>query len=130
MTLKAFLFLLVVTIVAVVGAAMIAEALVAPGFERGILIAVISGLVVFPAARWAEYRGWIKGDWSPGGVRREEQEARRRREALAQQQSEAAPPDISSDAPDAAASEGARHPTSAGGDPSRVAGPTSPGDSR
>ena len=129
MTLKAFIFLLVVTIVAVVGAALIAEALVAPGFERGILIAVISGLVVFPAARWAEYRGWIKGDWSPGGVRREEQEARRKREALAQQQAETAAPD-SSDAPDAAASEGIRHPNPTGADPSRVAGPTSPGDPR
>ena len=129
MTLKAFIFLLVVTIVAVVGAAMIAEALVAPGFERGILIAVISGLVVFPAARWAEYRGWIKGDWSPGGVRREEQEARRKREALARQQSDAvAQP--GTDAPDATPSGGARDPHSAGEGSSRVAGPTSPGDLR
>jgi len=128
-TLKAFIFLLVVTIVAVVGAAMIAEALVAPGFERGILIAVISGLVVFPAARWAEYRGWIKGDWSPGGVRREEQEARREREALAQQQSETVAR-TGSDAPDAVPSGGARAPHSADEDSSRVAGPTSPGDLR
>jgi hypothetical protein len=128
-TLKAFIFLLVVTIVAVVGAAMIAEALVAPGLERGILIAVISGLVVFPAARWAEYRGWIKGDWSPGGPLREQQEARLKREALSQQQAEAAAQD-GSDAPDAAAPGGASHPNSAGGDPSRVAGPPSPGDLR
>ena len=129
MTLKAFLFLLVVTIVAVVGAAMIAEALVAPGFERGILIAVISGLVVFPAARWAEYRGWIKGDWSPGGVHREEQEARRRRESLAQQQPESGAA-RGADAPETAASGDARHPTSAGEESSRAAGPTSPGDPR
>jgi hypothetical protein len=128
-TLKAFIFLLVVTIVAVVGAALIAEALVAPGFERGILIAVISGLVVFPAARWAEHRGWIKGDWSPGGVRREEQQARREREALAQQQSETAP-QASSDAPDPAASGDARAPHLAGDDSSRAAGTTSPGDPR
>ncbi len=76
MTLKAFLFLFVVTLVAVVGAALIAEMLVGPGFERGIIIAVLAGLVVFPAARWAEYRGWIKGAWSPGGELRKQHEAR------------------------------------------------------
>ena len=129
MTLKAFLFLLVVTMVAVVGAAMIAEALVEPGFERGILIAVLAGLVVFPAARWAEYRGWIKGDWSPGGVRREEQEARRRREALAQQQASATSND-GGDAPAPQAADAAPEPHSAGGESSRVAGPSFPGDPR
>ena len=81
MTLKAFLFLFVVTIVAVVASATIAEKFVDPGFERGIVIAVLSSLVVFPAARWAEYRGWIKGDWSPGGPLRKAQEERRAREA-------------------------------------------------
>jgi hypothetical protein len=82
-TLKAFLFLLVVTIVAVTGGALIAEMLLPPGFERGIVIAVLSGLVVFPAARWAEYRGWIQGAWSPGG------EARRQRDAQAALRAEA-----------------------------------------
>ncbi|NLD55802.1 MAG: hypothetical protein GX652_14205 [Burkholderiaceae bacterium] len=81
MTLKAFLFLFVVTIVAVVASATIAEKFVDPGFERGIVIAVLSSLVVFPAARWAEYRGWIKGDWSPGGQLRKAQDERRAREA-------------------------------------------------
>jgi len=76
-TLKAFLFLLVVTIVAVTGAALIAEALLPPGFERGIVIAVLSGLVVFPAARWAEYRGWIQGAWSPGGESRRQRDERK-----------------------------------------------------
>jgi len=80
-TLKAFLFLFAVTMVAVVGAALIAEMLVGPGFERGIIIAVLSGLVVFPAARWAEYRGWIKGAWSPGGERRTQHETQRAQEA-------------------------------------------------
>ena len=84
MTLKAFLFLLVVTIVAVTGGALIAEMLLPPGFERGILIAVLSGLVVFPAARWAEYRGWIKGSWSPGGDLRKERDARKEQERAAQ----------------------------------------------
>ena len=129
MSLKAFLFLLVVTIVAVVGAAMIAEALVAPGFERGILIAVIAGLVVFPAARWAEYRGWIKGDWSPGGALRKEQEARREREDRAGQQPAGGGEGDGSALPDRAADE-ARNPSSAGAEPSRTAGPTFPGDSR
>jgi hypothetical protein len=82
-TLKAFLFLLFVTIVAVTGGALIAEMLLPPGFERGIVIAVLSGLVVFPAARWAEYRGWIQGAWSPGG------EARRQRDAQAALRAEA-----------------------------------------
>jgi hypothetical protein len=90
-TLKAFLFLLVVTIVAVTGAALIAEALLPPGFERGILIAVLSGLVVFPAARWAEYRGWIKGSWSPGGDQRRERDARRAQEAAGSQPAEGPP---------------------------------------
>ena len=129
MSLKAFLFLLVVTIVAVVGAAMIAEALVAPGFERGILIAVLAGLVVFPAARWAEYRGWIKGDWSPNGALRKEQEARREREARAGQQAASGAEADGSARPHEAA-EHAPNPSSAGEEPSRPPGPTSPGDFR
>lgn len=80
MTLKAFLFLFVVTIVAVVASIFIAERLVGAGLERGVIIAVLSGLVVFPAARWAEYRGWIKGDWSPGSDLRNAQDARKARE--------------------------------------------------
>ena len=48
MTLKAFLFLFAVTVVVVVSSAFIAERLLAPGFERGIVIAVLSSLVVFP----------------------------------------------------------------------------------
>ena len=81
MTLKAFLFLFVVTMVAVVASAFIAERLVEPGLERGAVIAILAGLVVFPAARWAEYRGWIKGDWSPGSDVRKAQDARKARQA-------------------------------------------------
>jgi hypothetical protein len=126
-TLKAFLFLLVVTIVAVVGAALIAEAIVGPGFERGVLIAVLAGLVVFPAARWAEYRGWIKGDWSPGGTLRKAQDERREREAADKQQpagnsNDGKLPNLASGTP--------QDPSSAGGDRIPAAGPTSPGDSR
>ena len=101
MTLKAFIFLLVVTIVAVTGSALIAEMLLAPGFERGIVIAVLSGLVVFPAARWAEYRGWIEGAWSPGGEARRQRDARRSADAAeavpldAKQREKEAPADSS-----------------------------------
>jgi hypothetical protein len=122
-TLKAFLFLLVVTIVAVVGAALIAEAIVGPGFERGILIAVLASLVVFPAARWAEYRGWIKGDWSPGSPLRKAQDARREREAAEGQHDAGA---AGSALPDPASG---TEPTSAGDD-RPAAGTTSPGDPR
>jgi hypothetical protein len=82
-TLKAFLFLFVVTLAAVVAGAFIAERLVAPGLMRGALIAILAGLVVFPAARWAEYRGWIKGDWSPGGELRKAQDARKTEQTAA-----------------------------------------------
>ena len=113
MTLKAFLFLFVVTIVAVVASATIAEKFVSPGFERGIVIAILSSLVVFPAARWAEYRGWIKGDWSPGGPLRKAQEERRAREAReAREAADAQAADTQ--AADAAADEPVRNPTSPG----------------
>ena len=113
MTLKAFLFLFVVTIVAVVASATIAEKFVSPGFERGIVIAILSSLVVFPAARWAEYRGWIKGDWSPGGPLRKAQEERRAREAReAREAADAQAADTQ--AADAAADGSARNPPSPG----------------
>jgi hypothetical protein len=130
-TLKAFLFLFVVTIAAVVASATIAERLVDPGFERGIVIAVLSALVVFPAARWAEYRGWIKGAWSPGGELREAQDARREREALEAAESrhaEAPAPDRGGDGPRQPSS----GPPEAGtqGDTARAGHPSSPGDPR
>jgi hypothetical protein len=109
-TLKAFLFLFVVTIVAVGASATIAEKFVSPGFERGIVIAILSSLVVFPAARWAEYRGWIKGDWSPGGPLRKAQEERRAREAREAADAQAA----DTQAADPAADGSARNPTSPG----------------
>ncbi len=62
----AFLVLMLVTVVTVVAAAELAERWFAPGFERGIVIAVIAGLVVFPLSRWFEHKGWVKGAWRPG----------------------------------------------------------------
>ncbi|MET0506850.1 MAG: hypothetical protein ABWZ78_01550 [Burkholderiaceae bacterium] len=68
MKVKAFLILMVVTVVTVVLAAKLAERWFAPGFERGIVIGVIAALVVFPLTRWFERLGWVKGAWSPGGA--------------------------------------------------------------
>jgi hypothetical protein len=102
-TLKAFLFLFVVTIVAVVASATIAERFVDPGFERGIVIAVLSSLVVFPAARWAEYRGWIKG-------------SRRKADAGDAGADPAGPPAGNADRPS--------------GNPPSAGNPSSPGDPR
>ncbi len=134
MTLKAFLFLLVVTIVAVVGSALIAEALLAPGFERGVLIAVLAGLVVFPAARWAEYRGWIKGDWSPGGSLRRQQDERKAREIAEQddvpQAQPAGPAQPAGQPPAGVSPDAPQDPLSAGPDRPAAARPTSPGDTR
>ncbi len=62
MTLKGFLFLLALTIVTVMTAGVLAEQHAAPGFERTMVVAVITAFVVFPAARWAERRGWINGN--------------------------------------------------------------------
>ena len=61
MTLKGFLFLMAVTLATVMAAGLLAERYVAPGFERTALVAVIAACVVFPASRWAEGRGWIRG---------------------------------------------------------------------
>jgi hypothetical protein len=126
-TLKAFLFLFVVTIVAVVASATIAERFVDPGFERGIVIAVLSSLVVFPAARWAEYRGWIKGAWSPGGELRKAQEARREREAReAAEAGKADAGDAGADPAGPPAGDADRP----SGNPPSAGNPSSPGDPR
>lgn len=138
MTLKAFLFLFVVTLVAVVVSALIAEQLVGPGFERGVIIAVLSGLVVFPAARWAEHRGWIKGEWSPGGELRKQQDARKEREARKKQEAseeqEARDTQEAHPEQEARPDQGARKPEqiAAAKDPAdpRSGDHTSPGDSR
>ena len=59
----AFVVLMFITVGAVAGAAWIGERWFAPGLERGIVMAVIAGFVVFPIARWFESRGWISGSW-------------------------------------------------------------------
>lgn len=71
MTSRGFVFLLVVTVAAVVVAGLIAERYTQPGFERTVWVAILTGLVVFPASRWAEKRGWIKGNLQLGKLKDE-----------------------------------------------------------
>ncbi len=61
MTVKGFIFLMLVTIGTVMIAGTVAEFFTKEGFERTIVVAVATALVVFPSARWAERKGWIKG---------------------------------------------------------------------
>jgi hypothetical protein len=68
MTAKGFMFLMVVTVLAVMLGGWISEKYTTPGLERTIWLAVIAGAIVFPAARWAESRGWIKGKVEVGNL--------------------------------------------------------------
>ena len=61
MTRNAFIALLLLTIAAVAIGAQIAERYAAPGIGRTIIVAAFTALVVFPAAKFAERRGWIRG---------------------------------------------------------------------
>jgi hypothetical protein len=71
MTLKGFLFLLAVTVVTVMAAGFIAEHYTAAGIERTLAVGAISALVIFPAGRWAERRGWISGRLQLGDIGKE-----------------------------------------------------------
>jgi hypothetical protein len=71
MTTKGFIFLLIVSIVTVMIAGTLAERWAAPGLERTAWVAVLSALVIFPAAKWAETRGWIKGKLQLGKMKSE-----------------------------------------------------------
>lgn len=66
MTSRTFIFLLIVTVVAVTIGEKIASTYVPRGIERTIAVAVITALIVFPVARLAEKRGWIKGAFNFG----------------------------------------------------------------
>ncbi len=59
----AFVVLMFITVGAVSGAAWVGERWFDPGLERGIVMAVLAGFVVFPIARWFEHKGWISGSW-------------------------------------------------------------------
>lgn len=61
MTRNAFVLLLVLTVGAIAVGARIAEHYAAPGLGRTLIVAAFTALVVFPAAKFAERRGWIRG---------------------------------------------------------------------
>ncbi len=61
MTVRGFVFLLIVTVAAVGIGALVAEGFTNRGLERTLAVAVITAAIVFPAAYWAEKRGWISG---------------------------------------------------------------------
>ncbi len=61
MTRNAFIGMLLLTVAAVAIGALIAERYAAPGIGRTLIVAVFTALVVFPAAKFAERRGWIRG---------------------------------------------------------------------
>ncbi|MFT3805271.1 MAG: hypothetical protein QM766_29145 [Burkholderiaceae bacterium] len=71
MTAKGFIFLMLVTIGTVMVAGTVAESFTGEGFGRTIVVAVLTALVVFPAARWAERKGWIKGSVRVDELRKE-----------------------------------------------------------
>lgn len=69
MTRNAFIVLLLLTVGAIALGAQIAERYAAPGIGRTLIVAAFTALVVFPAAKFAERRGWIRGglDFSKTG---------------------------------------------------------------
>ncbi|HRA79466.1 MAG TPA: hypothetical protein PK956_11715 [Burkholderiaceae bacterium] len=62
MTRNGFVVLLLLTVAAIGVGAQIAERYADPGLGRTLIVAVFTALVVFPAARFAERRGWIRGE--------------------------------------------------------------------
>ncbi len=74
MSRNAFIVLLLLTVGAIGAGAMIAERYAEPGLGRTLIVAIFTALVVFPAAKFAEHRGWIRGelDFSKLGARSRE----------------------------------------------------------
>jgi hypothetical protein len=71
MTRNGFIFLLLLTVAAIGVGAQIGERYADPGLARTLVVAIFTALVVFPAAKFAERRGWIRGelDFSKPGRR-------------------------------------------------------------
>jgi uncharacterized membrane protein YfcA len=61
MTVQGFMFLLIAAIVGITVGAHFAEKWTPPGFQRTVTVAVIAAAILFPAARFAERLGWIRG---------------------------------------------------------------------
>ena len=62
MTRNGFVVMLLLTVGAIALGAQVAERYADPGLGRTLIVAPFTALVVFPAAKLAERRGWIKGE--------------------------------------------------------------------
>ncbi len=71
MSARGFAFLLIVTVFSVMLTATIAEQVTEPGLLRTLIVAAGTALILFPSARWAESRGWIKGKMQLGKIKDE-----------------------------------------------------------
>lgn len=71
MSSRGFAFLLIVTVAAIMIAGSIAEHFTEPGLGRTLWVALGTALVLFPAARWAEKRGWVQGKLQLGNIKEE-----------------------------------------------------------
>jgi|APFre7841882724_1041349.scaffolds.fasta_scaffold58967_2 uncharacterized membrane protein YecN with MAPEG domain len=67
MTVRGFIFLLAVVMVAIAVGDQLAQRWSAPGFERTFTVFVVAALIVAPAAWVAERLGWIRGRFTIGG---------------------------------------------------------------
>jgi hypothetical protein len=62
MTRNGFIVMLLLTVGAIALGAQVAERYADPGLGRTLIVALFTALVVFPAAKLGERRGWIKGE--------------------------------------------------------------------
>ena len=74
MTQRGFLFLFAVAIVVSLVGGKLIEPYTAPGIERTIWFGVILAAALYPAGRFAERRGWVRGkvDLTRVGRRRDD----------------------------------------------------------
>ncbi len=63
MNARGFAILLVFAVAASVAWGLLVERFTAPGLERTIWFGIGLAGIIFPAGRYAERRGWIKGTW-------------------------------------------------------------------
>jgi hypothetical protein len=79
MTVSGFILLLVAAIVGITVGAHFAEGFTPPGLQRTFAVGVIAAAIVFPAAKFGEWCGWIRGrlDLTGDGARGADGEPRR-----------------------------------------------------
>jgi hypothetical protein len=68
MTVPGFIFLLIAAVAGITVGAHFAESWAAPGLERTFAVALITAAIMFPAAKLAEWFGWIRGGLNMGGA--------------------------------------------------------------